>query len=50
MKRNNTFLNIHTVHTSKFVHTLWTWTHDSRYPSGRCIPVRRSVRFNPRGR
>ena len=50
MKRNISYFPIPAVHADKFVHAPWTWTRDSRYPSGRCIPVRRAVRFNPRGR
>lgn len=50
MKQNNNTNTINTVHAAKNVHAIWTWTHDRRYPSGRCIPVHRTVRFNPRGR
>lgn len=50
MNKNTSFSFARTVRAVRPVRTDGHWALDSRYPSCRCIPVRRTVRFNPGGR
>lgn len=50
MRKNNNTLTVLSVRTVRTVRPDGHWSHDRRYPSGRCLPVRRTVWFNPKGR
>lgn len=50
MRKNNTTITVHSARTVRTVRPDGHWTIDRRYSSGRCLPVRRNVWFNPKGR